>query len=398
MATLLDPDRALELVLERSPVPVPERRPLGRALGAVLLEPVRAVVAQPPFDKSMMDGFAVRVADAGHAVRCGAIVAAGSTTDTKVEAGTAVEIMTGAPCPAGTEAVVEVEDVVRDGDRVTLPSRIEPGQHVQPRGRLCAAGHVVLPAGSVLTSVGIASAAAVGVAEVVVPSAPTVAVVTTGDELAAAGAPLGPAQIHESNGVMLEALARLAGAAEVLRLHAADTEGSLREAIARASDADVVVLSGGVSMGRHDLVPKVLEATGWTRVFHKVAQKPGKPIFFGVDGARLVFGLPGTPLGSHVGFHRYVAAALRKRLGRDPMCPTHHGRLAADWTSSGSRTLFRLARAVRGAQGWVIDLLEWGGSSDLVGPARANCYLRLPPGTHRLQAGDSIPFELLDGA
>jgi molybdopterin molybdotransferase len=223
-------------------------------------------------------------------------------------------------------------------------------------------------------------------------------VVTTGDELAAAGAPLGPAQIHESNGVMLEALARLAGAAEVLRLHAADTEGSLREAIARASGADVVVLSGGVSMGRHDLVPKVLEATGWTRVFHKVAQKPGKPIFFGVDGARLVFGLPGTPLGSHVGFHRYVAAALRKRLGRDPMCPTHHGRLAADWTSSGSRTLFRLARAVRGAQGWVIDLLEWGGSSDLVGPARANCYLRLPPGTHRLQAGDSIPFELLDGA
>ena len=395
--SLLDADRALTLVLEASPGPRPSRRHVSSAVGRILLEPVTAVVAQPPFSKSLMDGYAVCCADAGSVVRCIGEVAAGSVPDFEVTAGRVVEIMTGAPCPTGTEAVVKVEDTHREDDHVRLPDVIEAHTHIQVKGKICGRGDEVLPAGVAVSSVGLATTIAVGVSEVVIAEAPTLTIITTGSELAGGVGPLGPAQIYNSNGPMVEAMARCSGVEVVSTVHADDTRSSLSTAIEEAGHAEIVVLTGGVSMGRYDLVPQTLAELGWKQVFHKVRQKPGKPILFARKGERLAFGLPGTPLGSHFGFHRYVAAAIRKRLGLEGHRPRHTGRLADRLQTRSGRTLFRLARADRKDDGWRILPLGWDGSSDLAGPARANCYLRLEPGEHDLGAGTELEFEFVDG-
>ena len=397
MPPLLDPDRALALVIENASGPQPERQRVTDAVGRILLEPVTAVAAQPPFTKSMMDGFAVRCADAGSVVRCVGEAAAGSVTDAPVTTGQVVEIMTGAPCPRGTEAVVKVEDVERLDGGVKLPEVVEPGAHIQTEGMFCRPGDEVLPAGAVVSPLGLATLIAVGVSEVVVAKAPSLTVITTGNELVGLGGPLGPAQIYNSNGPMLQAMARFSGVVDVHTVHADDTRESLHTALRSADASDIVVLTGGVSMGRYDLVPEVLTELGWQQVFHKVRQKPGKPILFSQNDGHLVFGLPGTPLGSHFGFHRYVGAAIRKRLGLKGGRPQHNGRLAERLRSSSGRTLFRLARALREGDGWHIRPLSWGGSSDLVGPGMANCYLRLEPGEHELKAGTELSFEFVDG-
>jgi molybdopterin molybdotransferase len=393
----MDPDVALERMLERVPAPRAVELELAAALGRTLVAPVRASSDQPPFGKAMMDGFAVAVADAGQPVTVIDEVAAGHRSLRAVAPGQAVAIMTGAPCPEGTEAVVKVEDTRRDGDRVLLPALIVAGQHLQPQGGFCCAGDEIIPAGTTLTSVSMAVIASMGLATVQVAAAPSVAVVTTGDELGRPGEPLGAAQIYDSNGPMLLAQARLAGAGETTRIHARDTSESLAKALEEVRGADLVVLTGGVSMGRYDLVPGAVAAAGGEQVFHKVRQKPGKPILFAVRGRQLIFGLPGTPLGSHLGFHRFVAAAIRKLHGRDPAREQRRGTLTEPVEMHGRRTLFRLARARRDGGRWLVDPLPWRGSSDLCGPSLSNCYLRFPPGDTRLEAGAELGFELIDG-
>lgn len=397
MAELMDPDVALALVLERVPAPRAVELGLAEALGRTLVEPVRASDDQPPFGKAMMDGFAVSAQDGGQWVEVIDEVAAGHRSGRSVALGAAIAIMTGAPCPAGTEAVVKVENTERDGDRVLLPALIVGGQHFQAQGGFCLAGDEIIPAGTTLTSVSMAVIASMGQATVQVAAAPSVSVITTGDELGKPGEPLGAAQIYDSNGPMLLAQARLAGAGETRRLHARDTSDSLAGALDEVTNADIVVLTGGVSMGRYDLVPGAVEAAGGERVFHKVKQKPGKPIFFALRGRQLLFGLPGTPLGSHLGFHRYVAAAIRKLHGRDPARERRTGALTESLQLQGRRTLFRLARARRVDGRWLVDPLPWRGSSDLCGPSLSNCYLRFPPGETRLQSGDELELELIDG-
>lgn len=397
MAELLDPDVALRQVLERVPAPRSVELGLAEALGRTLVEPVRASSDQPPFGKAMMDGFAVSAQDGGQWVDVIAEVAAGHRTHRSVAPGAAIAIMTGAPCPPGTEAVVKVEDTERDGDRVQLPALIVGGQHYQAQGGFCRAGDEIIPASTTLTSVNMAVIASMGQATVRVAAAPSVVVITTGDELGKPGEPLGAAQIYDSNGPMLLAQARLVGAGETRRLHARDTADSLAKALDEVRDADIVVLTGGVSMGRYDLVPGAVQAAGGEQVFHKLKQKPGKPIFFAVRGSQLVFGLPGTPLGSHLGFHRYVAAAIRQLHGRNPTRERRTGVLTEELQMQGRRTLFRLARARRVDGRWLVDPLPWRGSSDLCGPSLSNCYLRFPPGDTRLQPGDELEFELIDG-
>ncbi len=397
MTELIDPDEALRLVIQRTPEPRGVELDLVAGLGRTLVRPVVASSDQPPFGKAMMDGYAVCVCDAGGQARVVAEVAAGHSTQAAVAPGEVLAIMTGAPCPSGTEAVVKVEDTRRHGDQVTLPELMVPGQHLQPQGGFCKAGDEIIPAGATLTSVSMAVIASMGQATVWVARAPSVAVITTGDELAPPGSHLGEARIYDSNGPMLMSQARLAGAGELTRLHARDTPESLARALAQVETADIVVLTGGVSMGRYDLVPGAIRDAGGEQVFHKVRQKPGKPIFFAVRGSQLLFGLPGTPLGSHLGFHRYVAAAMAKLHGRDPRRELRRGELTGPLELHGRRTLFRLARARREGGRWLVDPLSWRGSSDLCGPSLSNCYLRFGAGSTALRPGDSIDLELIDG-
>ena len=397
MASLTHPDRALALVIEHAPTVAPQRVELERAAGLILHEPIRARVAQPPFAKSMMDGFAVKVGDAGAWVQRAGMVAAGDLPVVAFGPGQCVEIMTGAPVPASTEAVVAVETVEQDGDSIRLPAAIRPGQHIQPLGHLCHAGDLVLTAGSVLTPTAIGAAIAAGADAALVGPEPTLALITTGNELARPGAALGPAEIHNSNGPMLAGLALCAGASAVQRLHASDSEGALVEALGQAAAADIIVLTGGVSAGRFDLVPDVLASLGWQIVFHKASQKPGKPILFARRDRQLAFGLPGTPLGCHLGFHRYVATAIRIHRGQAAARPALRGFLTKPQRAQGGRTFFQLARAEEVGGRWLVTPLAWRGSSDMVGIGQANAYVRVDPGGRDLPADEAVAFEFIDG-
>ncbi len=282
---------------------------MEEALGRVVREPARAVVDLPPFPSSAMDGFAVRAAETPGEVPVAFRVAAGSAPPGPLPLGSAAGIATGGTVPEGADAVVPVEVVDDRGDVVVIPAAAG-GQHVRPRGGDVHAGDVVVAAGTRVGAVHIGALAAAGVASVVCSERPRVAIVATGSELRNPGESLEPGQIYESNRRMIAAALAGSGAEiEVLPV-VPDDEAAHRAALADALDADVVVTSGGVSMGPHDLVRRVTADLGVREVFWGVAIKPGKPLAFGVRGATLVFGLPGNPVSSLVGALVFVQTAL----------------------------------------------------------------------------------------
>jgi molybdopterin molybdotransferase len=289
-------------------------------LGRVLAADVVAAVSLPPFPTSAVDGYAVRAAEAGAgALPVAARVAAGDPPR-PLPAGAAIEVATGAPVPDGADAVVPVERTAPDGDRVRLDAPPRAGENVRPLGGDVMAGVAVARRGEPLTPARLAAIAAAGIPAVQAARRPRVEVVVTGSELVPAGEPLGPGQIYESNGLALRTQAARAGADVVgagrVRDDREGTERALAAALARA---DVVVTSGGVSVGPHDHVKPALRALGVAEVFWRIAFKPGKPLWFGVaPGGALVFGLPGNPVSAIVCFELFVRPALLALQGAEP--------------------------------------------------------------------------------
>jgi molybdopterin molybdotransferase len=396
MVTMIDPDRALELVLGHTPTNKVSTVPLSDAHLLILAETVHADRDYPPFTRSMMDGFATRSADAAGTVRLVGEVQAGQTPSVSVEPGTCVSIMTGAPCPPGTEAVVKKEDVRVEGDTVILPEVIRPGQHMVPKGSECEQGSVVLSPGSEISPLTVAILASVGREHVQVLRPPSLAVISTGDEVVSGSeTAVGEDKIRNSNGPMLAAMARRIGLSGVDQLHALDTPQSLTEALGRAAGADVILLTGGVSVGKYDLVPQALQSFGATPIFHKVTQKPGKPLLFCTRGDQLIFGLPGNPLSSHFCFHRYVVSAVRRMMGREATEPAVQGCLAVALEVSCKRTLFLLARVEQKQRQREVTPLIGLGSADIFASHEGNAILRLPPGHHLKKRGEEVSFEWL---
>jgi molybdopterin molybdotransferase len=396
---MIDPDEALQLVLDSAKPAQPSHVPLDEACGLRLAETVRADRDYPPFARALIDGYAARCEDAGSAVEIVGQVQAGQEAGAAVRAGHGVEIMTGAPCPPGTEAVIPKEQARRDGDHVVLPEAIAAGQGIAAQGSECRAGRIVASPGERITPLVVAVLASVGVRQVLVLPRPSLAVITTGAELVPLDRPPGPAQIRDSNGPMLGALARGMGLPGPLPLHADDTVEAIVRALGRASDRAIVVLTGGVSEGAYDVVPQALKMFGAEIVFHKVRQKPGKPLLFARNENQLLFGLPGNPLAAHLGFCRYVAAAARRMMGEAPVLEPILGRLASGVRADAQRTRFVLARArpdAADSTGWQIDPLGGATSADLFTPSGANCYVRVPPGEGGLDAGATIPFVWID--
>ena len=346
----------------------------------------------------MMDGYAVRLLDARNTVNIIGEVAAGGSGENSVDAGTAIEIMTGAPCPEGAEAVVPKEDVTREGNRVTLPAEIRPGQNITRRGAECAKGATVLNAGDAITPLALATIVTFGIEQVSVFPKPTLAIITTGDELVAPHETPGPSQIRNSNGPMLVAMAQSLGVSPTLVTHARDTMDKLRAALAQARTCDFIILTGAVSAGKYDSVPDALREFGATPIFHKVTQRPGKPIFFATRDRQLIFGLPGNPLSCHLGFHRYVAPAMRKFMHREPFPAGATGTLAVPYVMKGPRTVFQLARAEMRDGAWSVTPLLGKGSADIYAGAIANAMLRIEPGSGTLAVGTPIQFDWLLGA
>lgn len=391
MAQLLDPDVALRQLLEALPAPAVARLAPEECLGLVLAEDAVAAEDLPPFDRAMMDGFAVKVADAGRAVRRLDEIAAGDgRARAPLVEGAAHSIMTGAPVPAGAEAVVQLELCRVEGETVLLPERLRAGANFVPRGAECRAGQVWAPRGCRVTPLTLAAAIGVGAERLAVHPRPTVAVLTTGDELTAA-AP-GAGQIRDSNGPMLAALLSEAGFL-ARRATVGDDRGALGARLSELAGAsEVIVLSGGVSAGTHDEVPGALRALGAELLFHKVAQKPGKPLLVARRGRTFFFGLPGNPLAAHLCACRYLIPALRRLSGLGSAPLEGRGRLAAELPASSERAWFVPARL--NADGTVLPLLPVS-SGDLVGPHLAEAYLRAPAGAAALPAGTEVAFTFL---
>lgn len=393
MAPLTSVDDALALVLEHAVVLPPERVPIADACGRVLAEDVIASVDLPRFPSSAMDGFAVRSADTPAELPVIGRIAAGRPAEGPLAPGAAMGISTGGVVPEGADAVVPIEDVVETADRVRVPV-VPVGQHIRPAGGDVARGVVVGRTGEVVSPARLAALAASGSGAVLCARRPRVAILATGSELRAPGSELGPGEIYESNGPMLAALVREAGGEVVVVRSIADDPGTHRAALAEALEADVVVTSGGVSVGPHDLVRATLATLGVAEVLWGVAMRPGKPLAFGTRGATLTFGLPGNPVSSFVGAMLFVVPALLARQGAARPGPAWlEGTLAKDAHPRAFRDDF--VRATLSVDGRLTPLSQQE-SHMIVAAADADALVRLPAGTDPLPAGSTVRYLRLD--
>jgi len=320
--TLLSIDEALDLITAHTGVLAAETVALGDAYGRFLAEDLRAVIDLPPFASSAMDGYAVRAADTPDRLSVVGESAAGSPYRGALGPGEAVIISTGAVVPPDADAVVPVEDVRSDGDgQIVVDATVEPGAFVRVAGSDIAHGDPLLSAGTRLGPAQIGAAAAVGLGALPCRRRPRVAVLTTGSELRPPGERLREGEIFDANGPMLSAALATTGASVHPVPAAADTPEAHRAALERALEHDVVISSGGVSMGAHDLVRSVGDELGVREVFWRVALRPGKPLAFGVRDSTLVFGLPGNPVSTLVCFELFVRPALLAMQGAPVLRP-----------------------------------------------------------------------------
>lgn len=394
---------AQTLVLERARPAPPEMVPLGpSALGLVLAEDVASDLDMPPWDKAMMDGYAVRAADlpgGRGTLRVIEEIVAGQVPRQTVASGQATRIMTGAPVPEGADAVVQVERTQLEASgRVSMDDpRLQAGQSIFTRGREMRVGETVLTRGARLRPQELGVLATVGRTSALVVPAPTAAIVATGDEVVEAPAVPGPGQIRNGNGPTLAAQATRAGCTVRYLGIAGDRVESLRALVEDGLQSRLLLLCGGVSAGKLDLVPRVLQELGVERHFHHVAMKPGKPVFFGTRGDTLVFGLPGNPVSAFVCFELFVRPAIRQMRGlADPGTVLPLAPLAADFTYRTDRPTYHPAQVDVLPTGWLVRPVAWAGSPDLRGLTACNGFVLLPPDDHQHRAGQMFPVLRVD--
>jgi molybdopterin molybdotransferase len=373
-----------------------------RALGRVLADDVTARVTQPPRDVSAMDGYAVRADDVAGApvtLRVVGEVPAGGDFDRPIEPGEAVRIFTGAPLPTGADTIVIQENAARDGDSVTVQQAEPVGRWVRPAGLDFQAGSVGLSAGRKLTARDVGLAAAMNRPWLSVRRKPRVAVLATGNEIVLPGEHLGPSQIVSSNGYALSALVAACGGEPMHLGVAPDSREGLRQALAGAAQADLLLTSGGVSVGEHDLVQDVLREMGADLGFWKIAMRPGKPLMLADLNGTPVLGLPGNPVSGLVCSTLFVRPAIDRMLGRDqpsePRVPALAGR---DLDANGSRQDYMRCTLSRDADGSrVATPFDKQDSSMLSRLAQADALLVRPPHAPALSAGDPVEVVPIDG-
>jgi molybdopterin molybdotransferase len=395
----IDVDTAVTLIAEHMPSYPSESIPLDCAHGTILRQQVFAERDQPPFDRVTMDGIALRSAALTAGTRSfhvigtqGAGVAALPVNDD----GNCVEIMTGAMLPDDADTVVPVERIERDGDDVTLEPGYQPtpGQFIHRRGSDLTAGHPLLEPGTLIGVPEIAALAIAGSATVKVAKWPKIAVVSTGDELVDVGNPVELFQIRSSNDRVIAAALEKRGCKTTTRAHLPDDPDALRRAISDMHDRDdILVLSGGVSMGKYDYIPQIMDELGMRLVFHKILQRPGLPMWFGVSAQdKPVFALPGNPVSSLVCLERYVLPAIRTALGAT-LPERQTVQLADAIHFEPDLTCFKPVQLDTNADGELhATLKETNTSGDFVSLAGTDGFVELSRGQDNFAAGKPVPF------
>ena len=416
-------DHVISRVAALAHVPQIESLPLLAAQGRILAADIPSDRDYPPFDRSIRDGYALRSSDAhpGATLHCVGELKAGDTPSATVTSGACIQIMTGAALPPGADSVIMIEHTQRASDTVTLDRSIKPGQHVVTRGSEQSASKLVLAKATRLGFAQIAAAAQVGAATVSVYREPRIAVLSTGDEVVDFSARPGPFQIRNSNSASLAAQISALQAEPVLLGNARDTHADLRAKIAAGLQADALILSGGVSAGKYDLVEPVLREFGAEFIFDAVAIRPGKPVVIALCQGKPIFALPGNPVSTIVTFDLLVRpaveilsgaspsplpfldAVLTERMAEKPGL-THFlpallecGSPAAAFPDSttpataqrepSSRHEDRKSAAALPPR---VTPLVWQGSGDIIAMSRANCLLVIPPDRETIEAGERV--------
>ena len=392
-ADLLSLEDALACILERSKPLSSEVVPLDRAFGRVVAEPPLARADLPPFPSSAMDGFAVRGAETPGTLPVSLRVAAGSPPTGPLESGSAAAIATGAAVPEGADTIVPVEQAVEENSQVRIAEPARANAHIRPRGGDVREGALVVAAGVRIGPAQIGALSAAGVPEIRCFRRPRVSVLATGDELRAPGEMLEPGQIFESNRLTIAAVLAASGAEIDLLPVVRDEEAAQRAALERGLAADVLVSSGGVSMGPHDLVRRVAGALGVIEVFWGVAVKPGKPLSFGVRDDVLVFGLPGNPVSSLVASLVFVRPALLALQGlAEPAPRFQSGRTQITLRRSAQRDEFVRARRTADDEGILLQPVTGQESHMIVRAASADALVHVPRGEGEIAAGDAVRY------
>ncbi len=367
------------------------------ALGLVLAQDVKTDREYPPFDRSTRDGYAVRSKEAapGAQLKCVGEIKAGDTVTDALAEGTCLQITTGAAVPSGADAVVMIEHTSREGDLVRFERAAQAGQNIVPRGSEAAAAQTILTPGMRLGYAELALAAQVGAIQLQCAQRPRVAILSTGDEVVLIDETPGPFQIRNSNSVSLAAQVRIAGGEPVVLGNAADRIEDLGDKIERGLKEDALVLSGGVSMGKYDLVENALKAMGAEFFFDAVAIRPGKPAVFGMCQGKPVFGLPGNPVSTMVTFELFVAPAIDLLSGAEARAlPLVEARLAEAMKEKPGLTHFLPARVEWNGPRPEVKALKWQGSGDIAALAKANCFLVVPADRETMEIGESVSILL----
>jgi molybdopterin molybdotransferase len=393
VSELLTIEEALARILERARPLEAETLALGNVLGRVVSVSAVSVVDLPPFASSAMDGFAVRAADTPGSLPIAFRVAAGHPSVEPLPRESAAGIATGGAVPAEADAVVPIEHAVEHDGKVEVSEPVRFGAHIRPRGGDVTAGDAVVEAGTRLGPAQIGALAASGVAEVVCARRPRVAVLATGSELRAPGERLGSGEIYESNRALIAAALAPSGAEVELLPVIADDLASHRAALVRGLEADVLVTSGGVSVGPHDLIRRVAAELGVEELFWGVAVKPGKPLSFGVRGSTLVFGLPGNPVSSLVGSLLFVGPALLALQGARVAGPTYStGRIGAALRRNTARDEFVRARRAQDSADALLEPVPGQESHMIVRAAAADALVHVPRGEGEIAAGEFVRY------
>jgi len=367
------------------------------ALGLVLAQEVKTDREYPPFDRSTRDGYAVRAVEVapGTELQCVGEIKAGDVVTKTLAVGTCVQIMTGAAVPPGADAVVMIEHTQRGGDVVRFERAAREGQNIVRRGTEASAGQTVLSSGMRLGFAELAMAAQVGAAQLQCAKRPRVAILSTGDEVVSLDQQPGEFQIRNSNSVSLAAQVRIAGGDPVPLGNAADRVEDLGEKIERGLKEDALVLSGGVSMGKYDLVESVLKALGAEFFFDGVAIRPGKPAVFAICQGKPVFGLPGNPVSTMVTFELFVAPAIDILSGADARpLPLVEARLGEGLNEKPGLAHFLPARIEWRAAAAEVKALKWQGSGDITALRNANCFLVVPANREKIEVGEPVSLLL----